>query len=102
MTHPVLSRLSATEQRAEIQGGKTRLEEILRRPVTSFAYPYGGRPEYTAETVAIVRDAGFNLACSTVEDVVWRGSNRFQLPRISVQDWDGEIFARWVWGWLRG
>jgi peptidoglycan/xylan/chitin deacetylase (PgdA/CDA1 family) len=102
VTHPILSQLSATEQRAEIQGGKTRLEAIVGRPVTSFAYPYGGRPEYTAETVAIVRDTGYGVACSTVEDVVWRGSDRFQLPRISVQDLDGEVFSRWLWGWLRG
>jgi len=102
VTHPILSQLSATEQRVEIQRGKTHLEEILGRPVTSFAYPFGGRSEYTAETVAIVRDTGFSVACSTVEDVVWRGSNGFQLPRISVQDWDGEVFSRWLWGWLRG
>lgn len=37
VTHPILSRFSATEQRVEFQGGRDRLEEILSHPVTSFA-----------------------------------------------------------------
>ena len=90
LTHPVLSALPAAEQRTEIQGSKSRLESILRHPVTSFAYPYGSRSDYTAETVALVRDAGFTYACSNCAQVVWRGSDTFQLPRVLVRDWDGE------------
>lgn len=101
-THPVLSKLSVADQRVEIEGSKARLEEILGRPVTSFAYPYGGRSQFTAETVAIVREAGFSLACSTLAEVVWRGTNCFRLPRVAVQDWNGEEFARRLRRWLGG
>jgi peptidoglycan/xylan/chitin deacetylase (PgdA/CDA1 family) len=101
VTHPMLSSLPATGQRAEIQGSKAYLEEILGRPVTSFAYPYGARSDYTAQTVTIVREAGFARACSRFTDVVWRGSDHYQLPRIVVQDWPGEEFARRLKGWLR-
>jgi peptidoglycan/xylan/chitin deacetylase (PgdA/CDA1 family) len=96
VTHPVLSALPAALQQDEIQQSKAGLEETLGRPVTSFAYPYGARCNYTDETVAIVRESGFNCACSTLEGAVERDADRFQLPRVQVQDWDGEEFAKWL------
>ena len=89
-------------QETEIQGSKARLEEILGRSVTSFAYPYGLRSDYSPETVAIVKQAGFDCASSSEEDNVWRGSDRFQLPRRIVFDWDGEQFARKLRQWFGG
>ena len=102
VTHPVLSSLPPGMQETEIQGSKARLEEILGRSVTSFAYPYGLRSDYSPETVAIVKQAGFDCASSSEEDNVWRGSDRFQLPRRIVFDWDGEQFARKLRQWFGG
>jgi peptidoglycan/xylan/chitin deacetylase (PgdA/CDA1 family) len=101
VTHPRLSALPAASQRDEIQGSKARLEEVLGHPVTSFAYPHGGRSDYTAQTVSMVREAGFACACSYFAGIVGQSTDRFQLPRMNVQDWDGEEFAwrlsRWLW-----
>lgn len=97
VTHPFLSTLTAAAQQQEIQRSKDCLEEIVGHPVSSFAYPHGN---YTAETVAVVRAARFACACSTVADTVWQRSDRFQLPRIEVQDWDGEEFARQLSRWF--
>ena len=97
VTHPALSTLPPVSQRDEILGSKVQLEEILGRPVTSFAYPYGNR---SAETVGIVREAGFACACSTRADVVRRSTNHFKLPRAHVQDWDREEFATWLSRWF--
>lgn len=99
VTHPSLSALSAASQRDEIQRSKARLEEIIGHPVISFAYPHG---DYTAETAAFVREAGFACACSSVADVIWRRTDRFQLPRVVVEDWDGEEFARRLEEWFHG
>jgi peptidoglycan/xylan/chitin deacetylase (PgdA/CDA1 family) len=96
-THPDLTGLPLTEQRSEIESSKTTLEDILGRPVSSFAYPHGARAK---ETVSIVKDVGFDHACSTIHDVVWRGSDRFQLPRFRVLDWDGETFTERLSEWL--
>jgi peptidoglycan/xylan/chitin deacetylase (PgdA/CDA1 family) len=91
VTHPLLSAHSPDFQLDEIQQGKAYLEEKLARSVTTFAYPYGN---YTPETVKLVQKAGFACACSTVEDIVWRESDRFQLPRFEVRNWDREEFAK--------
>ena len=97
VTHPFLSAHSLAVQRNEIQESKAHLEQLLERSVTSFAYPFG---DYTPETVPLMPEAGFTCACSTVEDTVWTQSDRFQLPRFGVENWNGEEFARRLLNWF--
>lgn len=101
VTHSRLSALSVSEQREEIHGSKVRLEEILNRPVKLFAYPYGGESDYTFETATLVQDEGFDCGCATAPGVVGRNSERFRLPRVQVDDIDGEAFDRVLSRWLR-
>lgn len=96
VTHPILSSISVAAQQHEIYQSKADLEKILDRSVTSFAYPHGSRSDYSLETANLAEAAGFTCACSTVVDVVRTNSERFQLPRASVGDCDGETFARWL------
>jgi peptidoglycan/xylan/chitin deacetylase (PgdA/CDA1 family) len=102
VTHPSLSALPIASQREEIWQSKTGLEEILDRPVTSFAYPYGKRSDYSAETVALVREAEFVCACSNFAGLVSQSTDRFQLPRVHVPDCDGEEFVKQLSGWFDG
>lgn len=102
VTHPVLSTLPPAAQRAEIEGSKVHLEQILGRSEMSFAYPYGSESDYTRETVAIVRDVGFVVACSNFGALAWRRTDPFELPRVLVRDWDGETFARRLESWFSG
>lgn len=94
VTHPILSQLPAALQRDEILGSKTHLEDILGSPVISFAYPYGSRYDYTKETAAIIQEAGFDCACSTVADMIFETADRFELPRIYVGNWPHAEFAQ--------
>ncbi len=96
VTHPVLAALSLEDQRFEIRRSKSRLEDLLGRPVSAFAYPYGTRTDYTAETTAIVSEAGFRHACSNFPGTLSRTTDRFQLPRVLVRDCDGDTFARHI------
>ena len=97
VTHPFLSLHALASQQNEIQGSKEKLEEILGRPVTSFAYPHG---DYDERGIGLVRQAGFACACSTASDIVWWHTNRFQLPRVQVEDWNGEEFENKLSGLL--
>jgi peptidoglycan/xylan/chitin deacetylase (PgdA/CDA1 family) len=100
ITHPLLSALPAAEQRSEIAGSKTQLEQLVGQEVSSFAYPFGGRAHYNTESVSAVREAGFVRACSNFPGVARRGTDPWQLPRFLVRDWDGDQFARALESWL--
>ena len=97
VTHALLPALPAAGQRDEIRRSKADLEGMLGRPVTRFAYPFNAR---TAETVTLVREAGFSCACGG-RGTVRSGTDPFELPRVRVGDWDGELFARRLSEWLR-
>jgi peptidoglycan/xylan/chitin deacetylase (PgdA/CDA1 family) len=64
--HPILAQATAAEQLEEIVSNRDALAEWTGRPVRAFAYP-NGRPglDYTPETVAAVRGAGFDIAFTT-------------------------------------
>lgn len=97
VTHPALPALPEASQREEIRQCKLELEQLLGRPVTSFAYPYG---QYAAKTAALVREEGFSSSCSTQAGFVNRQTDLFCLPRIRVEDWDGEGLARMLSDWF--
>lgn len=102
VTHSLLSAAPASVQESEIRQSKLYLEGILDRPVTSFAYPFGKRSDYTEQTVAIVREAGFACACSNFAGGVSNDADPYQLPRTYVTDCDGEEFAKRLSSWLKG
>ena len=97
-THPLLSTLPAASQRDEILRSKAKLEKMLGISVRSFAYPHG---DFNEDTVRIVREAGFTCACSSLVDMVHPRTDRFQLPRMVVQNWDGEEFSKQLSKWFR-
>lgn len=102
ITHPVLAIQPLEMQRKEIVESKKYLEDIVERPVSSFCYPHGGVEDVGEETVRLVREGGYEIACSTVRTPVTRYSNPYWLPRYVVRDYDVEEFAyqlsRWFWG----
>jgi peptidoglycan/xylan/chitin deacetylase (PgdA/CDA1 family) len=102
LTHPVLSHLPPDQQQHEIAGSKRRLEAMIGRNVTSFAYPYGKKMHYNTHTIRTVRANGFACACSNFGGLVTRISNRYTLPRFQPLDWNGEQFADVVLnGWYK-
>jgi len=64
--HAILARADREQQGAQIARAKAQLESWIGRPVTAFAYP-NGRPglDYTAESVALVHDLGFDFGFTT-------------------------------------
>lgn len=87
VNHPILASVSDDEARSEILTSKRTLEEITGSPVVLFAYP-NGKPnvDYGPQHVRLVRQAGFSAAVSTMPGVAYRGSDLFQLPRLSPWD----------------
>jgi peptidoglycan/xylan/chitin deacetylase (PgdA/CDA1 family) len=100
VNHPLLAVESPQRQREEIETSKRSLENILNKPVTSFSYPFGTRRDYTSASVDASRAAGIEIACSNFESPVTAGTDRLQIPRFIVRDWDAAEFTQRVSEWL--
>lgn len=86
-SHPILAGIEDDAAFREIAEGKQRLENILREPISLFAFP-NGKPgkDYLATHVRMVREAGFSAAVSTAIGVARRDADVFQLPRFTPWD----------------
>lgn len=89
--HPSLPRLDGGELLREIADSKAICESFLNRPVTTFAYPFG---DYDDKARSAVAEAGLALACTTAGKPVQAGGDCLTLPRIAVNNWDGETLIR--------
>jgi peptidoglycan/xylan/chitin deacetylase (PgdA/CDA1 family)/SAM-dependent methyltransferase len=85
--HLALTAHPAAAKRREIDDDKAALERVLGRAVPLFAYPYG---EFDAETIGVVRDAGFHAAVTVDAGLVQAGTNRLLLPRIEITPLDAD------------
>lgn len=102
VTHTQLSIQSTDMQRWEILESKKSLEKILGHKITTFSYPFGGKQDYTMETVENVRKAGYIKAASNYSGQIHaKFKNYHEYPRHLVRNWDidrfkAEINAFWT------
>jgi peptidoglycan/xylan/chitin deacetylase (PgdA/CDA1 family) len=97
VTHPSLPAHPREVQRQEVCTSKERLEQILKHSIKSFAYPFG---DFSKASVSVVKECGFEYACSTVQLGVWQGSDCFQLPRYEVVNHSGKELSKQLSKWL--
>jgi peptidoglycan/xylan/chitin deacetylase (PgdA/CDA1 family) len=93
VSHPWLFNLSSSEQYFEINASKGALEKILGQPVVTFSYPNGSS---SPEIASLIKQAGYQCACTSKNDVVNVTTDVFHLPRFWVPDVNGEAFERWL------
>jgi peptidoglycan/xylan/chitin deacetylase (PgdA/CDA1 family) len=97
VSHPMLSKFPQDVQRFEVEGSKSQLEEVINHQVETFAYPHG---EYSKQTLAVLREAGFHCACSTAPEILKEKLDPLQLPRFQAMDWSGEEFLKRISEWF--
>lgn len=96
-THPLLARLSQSDQRKEIAGSGRQLRDLLGSEIHSFSYPHGS---LSRETVELVREAGYRRACTSDPDVVSGRTDLLRIPRFWAPNRNGDGFAHWLRRWL--
>ena len=79
LTHPNLSRRSESEVREQVTGSKKRLEDLFGVRIAHFAYPHG---RWNPMVRSLVREAGYETACTTAFGVNTEDSDRHLLQRI--------------------
>jgi peptidoglycan/xylan/chitin deacetylase (PgdA/CDA1 family) len=93
VSHPSLAALAREEALGELTESKTLLESKVGRPVKFFAYPFGGAEHCNAATERLVREAGYEAACTTIRGVNRSGTDLFRILRVGVENDPAEIFA---------
>jgi hypothetical protein len=88
VSHRSMARLPLAEARREAADSKNRLEQALGRPVTSFAYPFGTRADYSPAIADVLREVGYELAFTSQHGAVAPGADPMLLPRIKVEGGD--------------
>jgi len=87
VSHCMLSHLSTADKIAEIEQSRDECRQLTGSEPTCFAYPHG---DLDRESIALVRSAGFRLACTSRAELVWSDTDPFTIPRMMVGDWTGD------------
>jgi peptidoglycan/xylan/chitin deacetylase (PgdA/CDA1 family) len=88
MTNPQLDCLPRSAAAQEIARSKKALEQLLGRPVDSFAYPHG---QHDAGVRQLVVDSGFRSAVAVRDALSPAGDDWFALARVTVSaDFDAQ------------
>ncbi len=98
-THARLGELQDDVALEEIRGDKARVEAELDSTLTWFAYPFGNPGDYTKRTAALVRESGYQYACTTEAAFVSPGGERMVIPRLCLPD---GLSPRAVRSWVSG
>ncbi len=82
LTHPFLTKISLKEAREEISASKKKLEDIFGVAIRHFCYPYG---DWNPAVRDLVKEAGYETACTTDLGINTRASSAFELKRITAR-----------------
>jgi peptidoglycan/xylan/chitin deacetylase (PgdA/CDA1 family) len=86
VTHCNLARQSEAGAGDEMATSRSRIEEIVQRPVIHFAYPYGDRIAAGRREFALAHSTGFKTAVTTRPGMIFpeNGQHLTALPRVSL------------------
>lgn len=91
-THPILSSLDNDKIEEEIVESKETIENILNKPVVSFAYPNGKNSDFDNRCKGIVKKAGFKCAVTSYGSVNYAHTDPYELSRFSPWELNPNLF----------
>ncbi len=93
-----LPSLPKCRQIAEICKNKDILEEVLGHQIEYFSYPFANDNAYTDETINILKNVGFKLACGNSYGTVGIAgeTSYYDLPRVKVGNWSSFTFYKFL------
>ncbi|MDV2502422.1 MAG: polysaccharide deacetylase family protein [bacterium] len=91
LTHPFMAGLDPSTLEHELEESRRIVEERLGIRPEIFCYPYGGGEDFSQEVIEATSRAGYRAAVTTLPWWADHKTERFALPRVSVQlPWDKE------------
>jgi len=100
-THPVLTKADRDTALREICGSKKDIEQRIKKRICGFSYPAG---KFNEEIKRIVKDSGFDYACSVGGKFNTKDLDLFALSRINIDNCPVFVFATELCGilsWMR-
>ena len=88
LSHRLLKVLSDSDLEKEIILSKKILENMISKPVTLFAYPFGAYGAYDKRIVRFVEQAGYKAAFSTIAGINELHQDRYQIKRTRISRLD--------------
>lgn len=92
ISHRPLADLALDEAAREIVLSKLRLEDRLGRQVRSFAYVKGSEAHYKPVHLSLLRQAGYDVAFTSVSGSNARGTDPLRLHRYNVEPFPARTF----------
>ena len=92
ITHRALTELDEAAARREIIESKARLEERLGRRVQAFAYVKGSAADFRPVHMQLLRDAGYELAFTSLSGLNSPATNPLRLHRYNVEPYAARTF----------
>jgi len=92
ISHRPLADLELDEAAREIVVSKLRLEERLGRPVRAFSYVKGSEAHYKPVHLSLVRQAGYDVAFTSISGANGAGTDPLQLHRYNVEPYSPRTF----------
>lgn len=92
ISHRPLANLEIDEAAREITLSKLRLEERLGRPVRAFAFVKGSEADYRPVHLSLLKQAGYEVAFTSVSGSNSRGADPLQLHRYNVEPYPTRTF----------
>ena len=92
ISHRALADLPLDEAAREIVLSKLRLEDRLGRPVRSFAYVKGSEAHYKPVHLSLLRQAGYDVAFTSVSGSNDRDTDPLRLHRYNVEPYPARTF----------
>jgi peptidoglycan/xylan/chitin deacetylase (PgdA/CDA1 family) len=91
--HAWLKGMQQKELVYEVDQGKKTLEELIGKPVVSFAYPYG---VFDVAAIRELADTGYTSAVSTIPGVDQYQTHRYFLYRLRPGERTGDNLLSWL------
>ena len=84
-SHRRLSCLNSTQEKTELERSKRLIETRLNQQVRFFAYPFGGKNDFSESTVRLLKQLGYEAAFTAMPGLcISDHSSVWALPRVAV------------------
>lgn len=93
ITHRALDKLSEQDCRNELRQSREAIEEKTAMPVSSLAYPNGN---HDPNVVREARDAGYEVAFTTIPGLFDQNADPLRVPRINIHDNNSSTKSRFL------